>query len=159
MTGYFQDAPRPLRPGDSEPVRALVMSALGVTPYLDRVIELLSAAEHGDPETRALVIERDGTVASLALFGAVAGASDTWQLRMVLLADRVEPREVGRAMIDAVIDNVRRAGARLLVAELPADPVLGQSLSLLRANGFRQVGRLPDFYREGVALLFLQREL
>jgi ribosomal protein S18 acetylase RimI-like enzyme len=159
VTGYFHAAPRPLQPGDAEPVRSLVWGALGVTPYVDRVIELLSAAESGDPECHALVMERDGTVAALVLYGAVAGAKDAWQLRSVLLAPRVALREVGRAMIDAVVDSVRRSGARLLVAELPADAALGRSLSLLRANGFREEGRVPDFYRDGVALLFLRREL
>jgi hypothetical protein len=159
VTGYFHGAPRPLLPGDAEPVRALVWAALGITPYVDRVIELLSAAERGDPESRALVTERDGTVAAFALYGPVAGARDTWQLNMLLLAPRVELLEVGRAMIDGVVDNVRRAGARLLVAELPAEAVLGRTLTLLRANEFKQEGSVPDFYREGVAQLFLRREL
>jgi hypothetical protein len=78
---------------------------------------------------------------------------------MLLVAPRVELKEVGRAMIDGVIDKVRRAGARLLVAELPADAVLGRTLTLLRANKFTQEGRVPDFYREGMAQLFLRREL
>lgn len=159
MTGYFHAAPRPVVPGDAEAVRALVWGAIGVTPYVDRVIELLSAAERGDPESRALVIEREGTVAALALFGPVTGAADVWRLSVVLVASRVELREVGRAIIDSVIEAVRRAGARLLVAELPADAVLGRSLSLLRANGFREEGRVRDYYRDGVALLFLRREL
>lgn len=159
MTGYFDAAPRPLNPGDAEPVRALVWGALGITPYVDRVIELLSAAERGDAESRALVIERDGTVAALALYGPVAGASDAWHLSTVLVAPGVALREVGRAIVEGVVESVQRAGARLLVAELPADAVLGRSLSLLRANGFKQEGRIADFYRDGVALLFLRREL
>jgi ribosomal protein S18 acetylase RimI-like enzyme len=159
VTGYFHAAPRELHPGDAEPVRALVWGVLGITPYVDRVTELLTAAERGDTESRALIIERDGTVASLALYGPVAGARDAWHLSMVLLAPRVELREVGRAMIDGVVAGVRRAGARLLVAELPADAVLGRSLSLLRANGFKEEGRVRDFYRDGVALLFLRRQL
>jgi ribosomal protein S18 acetylase RimI-like enzyme len=159
VTGYFNAAPRPLLPGDAEPVRALVWGTLGITPYVDRVIELLSAAERGDPESRALVIERDQTVAALALFGPVGGTSDAWHLRMVILAPRVELHEVGRAIVEAVVGIVQRAGARVLVAELPADAVLGRSISLLRANGFREEGRVPDFYRDGVALLFLRREM
>jgi ribosomal protein S18 acetylase RimI-like enzyme len=159
VTGYFDAAPRALTPGDVEPVRALVWGTLGVTPYVDRVVELLSAAEHGDPESRALVIERDGTVAALALYGPVAGANDAWRISMVLVAPRVELREVGRSIIAGVVESARRANARLLVAELPADAVLGRSLSLLRANGFHQEARIPDFYRDGVALLFLRREL
>ena len=159
MTGYFDAAPRALLPGDAEPVRALVWSALGVTPYVDRVIELLAAAERGDPESRALIIERDGTAAALALYGPVAGASGTWHLRMMLMALRVEAQEVGRAMLDGVVRHVQREGGRLLVAELPADAVLGRTLSLLRACDFRQEGRIPDYFRDGVALLFLRREL
>jgi GNAT superfamily N-acetyltransferase len=159
VTGYFDAAPRPLTASDVEPVRNLVWGALGVTPYVDRTIELLSAAEHGEPESRALVIERDGTVAALALYGPVAGATDTWRVAMVLVAQQVDLREVGRAILEAVVDNARLGGARLLVAELPADPVLGRSLSLLRANGFSQEARVPDFFREGVALLFLRRAI
>jgi hypothetical protein len=159
VTGYFGAAPRPLHNGDAEPARALILGVLGVTPYVDRAIELLEAAERGDPECRALIIERDGTVASLALFGPIAGASNAWQLRAILLAPEVGLREVGGAMIEGVVDAVRALGARLLVSELPADAALGRSLSLLRANGFKEEGRVRDFFRDGVALLFLRRDL
>src|SRR5437764_583229 len=75
MTGYFAQEPRPLSPDDHVPARVLLIGALGVTPYIDRAMEVLQLAERGhDHEHRALVIARDGTVAALALFGAVAGA-------------------------------------------------------------------------------------
>jgi len=159
VTGYFHAGPRSLQPGDSEPVRALVWATLGVTPYVDRVTELLGAAERGDPETRALVIERDGTVAALALYGPVAGTQNSWHLNTVLVAPRVDLREVGGAIIDGVVSHARQERARLLMAELPADAALGRTLTLLRANRFRQEGRIPDFFRDGVALLFLRRDL
>ena len=159
MTGYFQTAPRVIHNGDAEAARALVLGVLGVSPYVDRTMELLIAAERGDPESLALIIERDGTVAALALFGPVAGANNAWRLPVILLAPEVGAREVGRAMIEGVIGTIRSRGGRLLVAELPADAVLGRSLSLLRANGFREEGRVRDFFRDGVALLFLRRDL
>ena len=66
MTGYFALAPRPLQPEDSQGTRNLLMGALGVTPYIDRAIEVLALAERGhDPEHKALVIARDGTVESI----------------------------------------------------------------------------------------------
>lgn len=140
-------------------MRALVWATLGVTPYVDRVTELLAAAERGDVEVHALVIERDGTVAALGVYGPVAGAQDAWHLHMVLVAPRVDLREVGGAMIEGVIAHARRQRARLLMAELPADAALGRTLTLLRANQFRQEGRIPDFFRDGVALLFLRYDL
>ena len=136
-----------------------MLAALGVTPYVDRALELLKAAERDDPETKALIIERDGTVAALALFGPVSGAQDTWKLATFLLSERVEARDIGHALLDAVVDVATKAGGRLLTAELPADPVIGRTLTLLRANGFKQDGKIPDYFRDGVALLFLRREL
>ena len=136
-----------------------MLASLGVTPYVDRALELLKAAEQNDPETSALIIERDGTVAALALFGPVSGAQDTWKLAAFLMSERVEPREIGRALLDAVVAVAKKAGGRMLTAELPADPVLGRTLTLLRGNGFRQDGKVPDYFRDGVALLFLRREL
>lgn len=159
MTGYFDAAPRAITPEDAEPVHALVLGVLGVTPYVDRTLDLVSAAERGDPEVRALVIARDGTVAALALFGPVAGASGAWHLHMLLTAAGIDAKVVGGALVDAALADVRANHGRFLLAELPADPVIGSSLTLLRSKGFRQVGRIPDFYREGVALLFLRRDL
>src|SRR5687768_9865361 len=106
---------------DAEGVRALVLASLGVTPYVDREMELVTLAAGGDPELRSLVIERDGTVAALALFGPVAGTQNSWKLYSLLLAERVDPRKVGGAMVDAVIAAVKAAGGRLLTAELPGD--------------------------------------
>lgn len=159
MTGYHDAAPRPLTPSDAEPVRALLLGALGVTPYVDRALEQLSAAEHGDPETRALVIERDGTVAALALFGPVGGTQGAWHLSTLVTAAHGGGMESGRALLTAALGVVRDAGGRFLLAELPADPVIGSSLTTLRKLGFRQVGRIPDFFREDVALLFLRRDV
>lgn len=157
--GYFDAAPRPIVSGDAASVRALVLACLGVTPYIDREMELVALAERADPEVRSLVIERDGTVAALALFGPVAGTQGTWKMYSLLIADRVEPRQIGGAMIEAVVAAVRAERGRLLTAELPADPALGKSLTLLRTHAFKQEGRIPDFFRDEVALLFLRRDI
>ena len=159
MTGYFHAAPRPLTAGDVEGVRALVLGTIGVTPYVDRVLELVRDAATPSGELQALIMERDGTVAALALFGPVAGADRAWQLHTLLLAPRIEVRDVGGALVDATVQQVKEHGARFLMAELPADPVIGASLSLLRSRGFRQEGRIPDFFHDGVALLFLRTDL
>jgi hypothetical protein len=59
----------------------------------------------------------------------------------------------------AVRDIARDAGARYLLAEMPDDPALGTVLALLRDHGFEEEARVPDFFREGVALSFLRLNL
>ncbi|HEY2376495.1 MAG TPA: hypothetical protein VGH98_11025 [Gemmatimonadaceae bacterium] len=162
MTGYFAAAPRVLSPDDHVAARVLLMGALGVTPYIDRAMEVLQLAERGsghDEEHRALVIERDGTVAALALFGAVVGAVGVRKLHLAVLAPSVSADDVGQRIVRAVLDEARGEGARLVVAELPDDPAMGQVRALLFSEGFEEEARVPDFYREGVALTLLRREL
>ena len=44
-------------------------------------------------------------------------------------------------------------------AEMPDDPAIGQVRALLASVGFEEEARVPDFYRAGVALTLLRREL
>lgn len=162
MTGYFALAPRALSRDDHVAARVLLMGALGVTPYIDRAMEVLEQAERSagrDDEYRALVIARDGTVAALALFGAVAGTSGVMRLHAAVVAPTVTVDDVGERIIGAVVDDARADGMRLLVAELPDDPVMGQMRALLTANGFAEEARIPDYVRDGVALTLLRRAL
>lgn len=160
MPGYFALDPRPLQPEDSQATRVLLMGALGITPYIDRALEVLELAERGnDPEHRALVIARDGTVAALALFGTIAGTARGARVHTAILAPGIDIVDVGLRLMDAVAAVVRGSGADFLLAEMPDDPALGTTLALLRQHGFRDEARVPDFFRDGVALTFLRRAL
>lgn len=160
MPGYFAQDPRPLQPEDSQATRVLLMGALGITPYINRALEVLELAERGnDPEHRALVIARDGTVAALALFGTIAGTAHGARVHTAVLAPGVEIEDVGVRLMDAVAKAARGSGAEFLLAELPDDPALGTTLALLRQHGFRDEARVPDFFRDGVALTFLRLAL
>ena len=162
MTGYFALAPRALSRDDHVGARVLLVGALGVTPYIDRAMEVLQRAERGggqDDEHRALVIARDGTVAALALFGIVAGASGVMKVHTVVVAPSLSVEDVGARIINAVVEAAHTEGMRLLVAELPDDPSMGTMRALLTANGFEQEARVPDYVREGIALTLLRRGL
>jgi ribosomal protein S18 acetylase RimI-like enzyme len=160
VSGYFALDPRPILPEDTQGTRILLMGALGVTPYIDRALEVLELAERGsDPEHRALVIARDGTVAGLVLFGSIAGTRGGARLHTAVLAPGVDADDVGERLMRAATSVLKTGGARFLLAEMPDDPALGAVFALLREHGFREEARVPDFYREGVALTFLRLEL
>jgi len=160
VPGYFALDPRPLQPEDSQATRVLLLGTLGITPYIDRALEVLELAERGnDPEHRALVIARDGTVAALALFGIIAGTARGARVHTAVLAPGIEIEDVGMRLMDAVATAARGSGADFILAEMPDDPALGTTLTLLRQHGFRDEARVPDFFRDGVALTFLRRDL
>jgi GNAT superfamily N-acetyltransferase len=160
VPGYFDRDPRALLPEDAQGTRTLLMGALGVTPYIDRALEVLELAERGnDPEHRALVIARDGTVAGLVLYGTIAGTKGGARLHTAVLVPGVQADDVGQRLMRAMSDVSRAAGARFMLAEMPDDPALGTVLALLRQHGFKEEARVPDFFREGVALTFLRLPL
>jgi ribosomal protein S18 acetylase RimI-like enzyme len=160
VSGYFALDPRPLQSEDIQGTRVLLMGALGVTPYIDRALEVLGRAERGgDPEHRGMVVARDGTVAGLVLFGKIAGTMHAARLYTAVLAPGVETNDVGGRLMRSVEDAARRSGAQFILAEMPDDPAIGSVLGLLREQGFREEARIPDFFREGVALTFLRLSL
>jgi hypothetical protein len=105
------------------------------------------------------VIARDGTIAALALFGAVAGVIGVRRIHAAVVAPSVSLADVGRRLVTAVLDGARREGARLVVAELADDPAVGQTRALLSSIGFDEEARVPDFYRDGVALSLFRFDL
>jgi len=162
VPGYFALDPRPLQPEDSQATRVLLLGTLGITPYIDRALEVLELAERGgsgDPEHRGLVVARDGTVAGLVLFGRIAGTAHAAKLHTAVLAPSVQTSDVGARLMRAVKDAARESGARFILAEMPDDPAIGSVLALLREHGFTEEARVPDFFRDGVALTFLRLAL
>jgi L-amino acid N-acyltransferase YncA len=67
--------------------------------------------------------------------------------------------DVGKRLVDAVIAAVQAVNGRYLIAELADEPALTATLALLRDHGFAEVGRIPDFYRDGVPLVIARRNL
>jgi len=93
------------------------------------------------------------------LFGLVAGTRGTARLHALLLDRGVDPDDVGRRLTAAAAGALSAVGARLLVAELPDDPALGPVPGVLARFGFREEARVPDYFRDGVALSVLRLDL
>lgn len=158
--GYVAQPPRALSARDVAAARALVHTVLGATPYVDRVLELLDdAARADDPEARALVIERDGTLLGLVIFGLVAGTRGAAKLHALVLDRSVGVDDVGGRLTEAAAAGAASTGARLLIAELPDESAFGAVQAVLLRCGFHEEARVQHFFRDGVALAFLRRDL
>src|SRR4051812_10618140 len=123
MPGYFALAPRPIAREDAAPAHQFLVSRLGVTPYVDRAVEILNSAERGDDEeNRAYVVARDGTVAGLALFGKIAGTEAGFRLHLLLVVS--SEGDVGERLLDAVNNAVIDSGGGFFFAQSPREAAL-----------------------------------
>lgn len=142
-------------------VRALLTGRLRGTPYLEGALEFLARAEDESEKETFLLEERGGGVLrGVAVYGWVGGAERTGRLHFVIAEAALPDAEgTGALMCRRAAELLVAAGARLVVAELPDDPATGWMLEAVRGAGWSEEGRVPDFYRDGVALLLLRRDL
>lgn len=132
--------------------RDLIEATLGGTPYLARALDLLViAARQDSDECCAVWTEHGGGVTAVALVGLVAGSVGAGRVHLIAGHD---PHLVARAC-----DVLRAMGARFAMAEWPEEAPYTDAIRRLREEGFEEEARIPDVYREGVAQLFLRRDL
>ena len=144
------------------PEAALVLErALRGTAYLAGALDALRSAAHAPgADARAFASTTGDRIDGVTVFGIFGGTSGAGRLHLVAVESDARRARRGAALVDAAAAELRNAGARFVLAELPDDPrALPGAREFLEALGFRQESRIDDFYREGIALSFMRREL
>lgn len=138
----------------ADSLRALAASYLA-GPFGGALLrEKLDAALAGD-ESLQLTIQMDsGRPAAFVMVEHIAGGHGTWRLHVVCGAEELCAEAIQRALSEAWSH-----GGRLAVAELPDEPPFATLAAQLRESGFREAGRVDDFFADGVGLVILTREI
>lgn len=139
----------------------LLMRALSLTSYAAQALESLELATRSPgTESRALASGNGDEADGVIVFGAFAGAIGAGRLHLVVVDDASRREGVGRSLVEAAIARLRGEGARFVLAELPDDPhALPHARVFLAALGFREESRVENFFRDGVALAFMRRDV
>lgn len=110
-------------------------------------------------ESRAVVAEQGSDVVGFALFGEVAGAVGTGRMHFITVSASARLHNIGTGLCEVAVADLAARGARLVMAEVPDDPLLASGLALLARCGFSEEARVADYFRDGVALLLLRRAI
>lgn len=141
-------------PADRVAARALIAAELPTNPYATRALDLVGEVAPGG-EYQAVVAEQDGRPVGVVVFGLVAGSQGAGSLYAAAVAPDYRRRGVGRALVRAAAESLRAVGARFVIAEVPDDPrATAHFVELVASTGFTEAARVPDLYRDGVALAF-----
>lgn len=121
---------------------------------LERALDATTA------ETRGVVaVAPSGDVVGVAIFGTVAGAVGAGRLYYVAVGASARLRGVASRLYAMALESLARQGCRLVVAEMPDDRALRPGALALARAGFVEEARVPDFFRDGVALVFWRADL
>ena len=131
---------------------ALVDHEKEKNPWIERTAEFVRAAvAHPDGEYRVVVAERDAEMVGLGAFGMMAGTVGTAMLYSILVAPRSRRAGIGERILFQIKAELVTAGARMIVAEIPAEPSVMRFRALLLSHGFVEEARIEDYYSDGVA--------
>lgn len=143
---------------DAAALQKLVSDSTAGTPYEELPAYFLRLAlAPPSQESRAIVAVQDGAVVGCALYGVVAGAIGTGRIHFVAVAAGSRRLGIARRLCGAAVDELIAQAVRNVIVELPDDRVVGAGRALLERGAFTEVARVPDYYRDGVALVVLQR--
>ncbi len=135
--------------------------ALRGTPYLDGALEALrSAVESPGADGRAMGTTLEGHLESVIVFGLFGGASGAGRVQITAIDANVRRARLGWLLVEDALAQLREQGARFVLAELPDDPLaLPGAHEFLQSMGFREESRVEHFYRDGIALTFMRRDV
>ena len=100
---------------------------------------------------RFLLADRSGTVAGYACYGPTAGTLESWDLYWIVVQPSAQGAGIGRALVNAVVNDMRASGGRRLYAETAAKPLYAPTRAFYAAAGFSLQAVVPDFYAPGDA--------
>ena len=110
-------------------------------------------------DVTAIVAETDGRVVGVAVYGVVAGTEGAAKMHGMAVAPEAQRHGIARALIDAFVADLKKRGARFVFVEFPDAPELSGGRTLLQQAKFAEESRVKDYFRDGIALIFLRREL
>ena len=123
--------------------------------------ELIDAAAAGSADYHALVCELPGIegLAGYVCFGPTPMTDGTWDLYWIASRAEARGRGVGTALVRAMERELAGAGARLVRIETSQLDEYEAARSFYARLGYREVGRIRDFYKRGDDLVTLARRL
>jgi D-alanine-D-alanine ligase len=101
------------------------------------------------PAAHCLVIEQDREVIGAAGFGKAARTDGTYNLYWIAIAPPYQGKGFGYRLLQAVEAWIQAVGGKVLIAETSAQQGYTRARQFYLRQGFRLVGDVPDFYREG----------
>jgi ribosomal protein S18 acetylase RimI-like enzyme len=75
------------------------------------------------------------------------------------VAPEAQRHGIARMLIEAFTEDLSRRGARFVLVEFPDAPELSGGRTLLQQAKFAEESRVRDYFRDGIALVFLRRDI
>lgn len=111
------------------------------------------------PDYRFVVAELDGRAVGYACFGLASLSDGVFDLYWIVVDPSLHGGGIGRTLLGEAERLAREEGGRWLVAETSGTEGYAATRAFYRRAGYRELGRIPEFYRAGDDKVFYGRPL
>ena len=153
---------RSARPSDLPGILDLLSNEASVAgePTASLVARVRVVLDRKDPVARrCIVLTRRGSIVGVALSALLDGAQGAATLEALFVRPDQRLQGHGRRLVRAVEESAAANGGRLLLAHASSGPTEAAPRQFLQSVGFRSIGELAEYYRDGYARLSFGRVL
>jgi ribosomal protein S18 acetylase RimI-like enzyme len=108
---------------------------------------------------RILIVEDNASVCGYICYGPTPLTEGTWDLYWAAVARNMRGKGLGKALWEKAEDDIKKDGGRLAVIETSSKPNYEQTRRFHEARGYKNVGRIADFYSPGDDMLIYVKRL
>jgi ribosomal protein S18 acetylase RimI-like enzyme len=117
---------------------------------IDVALEVIDAGlAPGADHYRFAVAELGGVVVGYVVWGHTPCTDAVYDLYWIAVDKTAQGTGVGRLLVQACLDDVRRRGGRMVIIETEGTQAYEPTRRFYFAVGCDEVARIPDFYRPG----------
>ena len=144
---------RPMTNGDHERVMEIIRATRFFLPEEIKVAEELIDIYLSQPDQKdyQVVVAEDenGRVVGYMTYGPTPLTAGTWDLYWIAVSPEVQGRGCGHLLVRYLEDEVKKNNGRLVMIETSSQPKYLPTRKFYEKLGYREMARIPDFYRPG----------
>ncbi|HAV41194.1 MAG TPA: N-acetyltransferase [Acidobacteria bacterium] len=93
--------------------------------------------------------DENGKVAGYMTYGPTPLTEGTWDLYWIAVSPEVQGQGYGQLLVRYLENEVKKKGGRLVMIETSSQPKYLPTRKFYEKLGYREMARIPDFYRPG----------
>lgn len=144
---------RPLTNADRELVIDIIKATRFFVPDEIKVAEELIdiyLSQPGQQDYQIVVAEDgNGKVTGYMTYGPTPLTEGTWDLYWIAVSPEVQGQGYGQLLVRYLENEVKKKGGRLVMIETSSQPKYLPTRKFYEKLGYREMARIPDFYRPG----------